>query len=102
MKLFIGNLSRDAKDEDLQSAFSPFGAVDSIAIIRDKFSGESRGFAFVEMNNKSEAEAAIKGMNGKELLGRALVVNEARPKNEGGSRGGGRGGYGGGGRGGRY
>ena len=111
MKLFIGNLSRDAKDEDLQSAFAAFGTVDSIAIIRDKFSGESRGFAFVEMNNKAEAEAAIKGMNGKEVLGRALVVNEARPKNEGGSRGGGygggggrggRGGYGGGGRGGRY
>ena len=107
MKLFIGNLPRDAKDEDLQTAFAGFGAVASVAIIRDKFSGEARGFAFVEMDNKTEAEAAIRGLNGKELLGKALVVNEARPKNDSGSRGGGygggggRGGYGGGGRGGK-
>jgi len=107
MKLFIGNLPRDAKDEDLQTAFAEFGAVASVAIIRDKFSGEARGFAFVEMDNKTEAEAAIRGLNGKELLGKALVVNEARPKNDSGSRGGGygggggRGGYGGGGRGGK-
>jgi RNA recognition motif-containing protein len=108
MKLFIGNLSRQAKDEDLQNAFKAFGQVDSVAIIRDKFSGESRGFAFIEMGNKAEAEAAIKEMNGKELLGSALVVNEARPKPDrnsgggfGGNRGGGGGYGGGGGRGGR-
>jgi len=98
MKLFIGNLSRQAKDEDLQTAFKEFGEVTSVAIIRDKFSGESRGFAFVEMANKTEAEAAIQGMNGKELLGSALVVNEARPKPDRSSGGGGgRGGFGGGG-----
>ncbi len=97
MKLFIGNLSRQAKDEDLQNAFKAFGQVDSVAIIRDKFSGESRGFAFIEMGNKTEAEAAIKEMNGKELLGSALVVNEARPKPDRNSGGGGRGGFGGGG-----
>lgn len=97
MKLFIGNLSRQAKDEDLQTAFKAFGQVDSVAIIRDKFSGESRGFAFIEMANKAEAEAAIKEMNGKELLGSALVVNEARPKPDRSSGGGGYGGRGGGG-----
>lgn len=111
MKLYIGNLSHQAKDEDLQTAFRAFGEVVSVTIIRDKFSGESRGFAFVEMSKKNEAEAAIQGMNGKELLGQALVVNEARPKPDRGNRGGGysgrrgsgRGGYGagGGGRGGR-
>jgi RNA recognition motif-containing protein len=98
MNIYVGNLAREVGEEDLRTAFSAFGQVESVAIIKDKFSGESRGFGFVVMPAKAEADAAIAGMNGKELKGRALNVNEARPKTEGGSGGGGgRGGYGGGG-----
>jgi RNA recognition motif-containing protein len=97
MKLFIGNLSRQVKDEDLRTSFTAFGSVTSAEVVKDKFSGESRGFGFVEMGNRAEAEAAVKGMNGKELLGQSLVVNEARPKpDRSGRSGGGYGGYGGG------
>ncbi len=90
MNIYVGNLSRDAKEEDLRAAFEAFGQVASVKIITDKFSGESRGFAFVEMPGAPEAQAAINGMNGKELKGRTLNVNEARPRAEGGRGGGGR------------
>ncbi len=99
MNIYVGNMSRNVSEEDLREAFEAFGQVTSVNIIKDKFSGEPRGFGFVEMQGKAEAQAAIDGMNGKELKGRTLNVNEARPRTEGG-RGGGRGGgggYGGGG-----
>lgn len=96
MNIFVGNLSRDVTEEDLRAAFSAFGQVSKVTILKDKFSGEPRGFGFVEMAAKAEATAAINGMNQKELKGRALNVNEARPKTEraGGGGGGGRGGFG--------
>lgn len=105
MNIFVGNLSRDVTEDDLRQAFAAYGAVDRVSILKDKFTGEPRGFGFVEMGNKAEAEAAIAGLNRKELKGRALTVNEARPREErggrsGGGGGGGRGGFGGGGRGG--
>ncbi len=93
MKIFVGNLSRDVSDEDLLRAFESFGKVESATVVKDKFTGESRGFGFVEMPSASEAQSAINGMNGKELKGRAVNVNEARPREE---RGGGRGRPGGG------
>ena len=109
MNIYVGNLSHDATDSDLKAAFEPFGLVASASVITDRFSGESRGFGFVEMPNKAEAQAAITGLSGKDLKGRPLNVNEARPRNDsrgggGGGGGGGRGGGGGGrggGRGGR-
>ncbi len=88
MKIYVGNLSRDVTDEDLLKAFESFGRVESATVVKDKFTGESRGFGFVEMPSASEAQSAINGMNGKELKGRAVNVNEARPREE---RGGGRG-----------
>jgi len=98
MNIFVGNLSRDVTEEDLREAFSAFGQVSKVTILKDKFSGEPRGFGFVEMPAKAEAQAAINGMNQKDLKGRALNVNEARPKTErpggGGGGGGGRGGFG--------
>ncbi|OGI50016.1 MAG: RNA-binding protein [Candidatus Muproteobacteria bacterium RIFCSPLOWO2_01_FULL_60_18] len=99
MNIFVGNLSRDVTEEDLREAFSAFGQVSKVTILKDKFSGEPRGFGFVEMAAKAEATAAINGMNQKDLKGRALNVNEARPKTErpgggGGGGGGGRGGFG--------
>jgi len=94
MNIYVGNLSRDVTEEDLRETFEAFGKVESVTIIKDKFSGESRGFGFVEMPTKTEAQSAITGMNGKELKGRPLNVNEARPRPEGrgggGRRGGGR------------
>lgn len=93
MKIYVGNLSRDVSDEDLLKAFESFGRVESATVVKDKFTGESRGFGFVEMPSVSEARSAINGMNGKELKGRAVNVNEARPREE---RGGGRGRPGGG------
>jgi len=99
MNIYVGNLSFDTTEDQLRQAFGAFGEVTSAAIITDKYSGESRGFAFVEMPEKSSAIAAISGLNGQELNGRTLNVNEARPRTEGGGgRGGGRGGGGGGGR----
>lgn len=89
MNIFVGNLSHDATDADVRDAFAAFGKVANVTIIRDKFSGEPRGFGFVEMDAKAEAEAAIAGMNGKEIKGRPLNVNEARPKTERGGGGGG-------------
>ncbi len=94
MNIYVGNLSRQVTEEDLREAFEAFGQVATVTIIKDKFSGESRGFGFVEMPTKDEAQSAITGLNGKELKGRTLNVNEARPRSEG-RRGGGRGGGGG-------
>ncbi len=104
MNIYVGNLSFDASEEDLQKAFSEFGQVSSATIVRDRYSGQPRGFAFVEMPDQSAARAAIENLNGKELLGRSMNVSEARPRTDrGGSKrqGGRRGGSGHGGRG-RY
>jgi RNA recognition motif-containing protein len=98
-KLYVGNLSFDVNDSALQDLFAPFGTVASAQVITDRDSGRSKGFGFVEMGTDEEAAAAIAALNGKESQGRALKVNEARPKTEGGGRGGF--GGGGGGRGGR-
>ncbi len=104
MKIFVGNLSRHITQDKLQQLFEPFGQISSIEIIKDKFSGESKGFGFVEMSSKSEAQAAMEALNGREMDGKSLTVNEARPRNNdrrGGGGGGGferRGGSGGGGR----
>jgi RNA recognition motif-containing protein len=99
MKIFVGNLSREVSDDELRQAFEAFGGVDSATVIKDKFTGQSRGFGFVEMPAAAEAKAAIDGMNGKDLKGRTLNVNEARPREDrGGGDRGGRGRSGGGGR----
>lgn len=101
--IFVGNLSYQTTQDDLHAAFAQYGAVERVSIVTDRDSGQSRGFAFVEMTNSSEAEQAINQLNGAELNGRALNVNEARPKPQGGggggfNRGGGGGrGFGGGG-----
>jgi RNA recognition motif-containing protein len=87
MKLFIGGLSRDVSDDDLLKAFESFGKVDSATVVKDKFTGESRGFGFVEMPTESEAQAAINGLNEKDLKGRTVKVNEARPREERGGGG---------------
>jgi RNA recognition motif-containing protein len=102
MNIYVGNLSYQTSEDDIRQAFAAYGEVSSASIIKDKFSGESRGFAFVEMPNPTEARQAIQAMNGADLGGRALKVNEARPREEGGGGGrrGGGGGYGGGGGGG--
>jgi len=100
MNIYVGNLSRETTEDDLRQGFEAFGQVESANVIKDRFTGESRGFGFVEMPSKDEAQAAITGMNGKDLMGRTLNVNEARPRTERrGGRGGGGGGGGGGGRG---
>ena len=88
MNIYVGNLSREATEDDVRNAFSAFGQVASVAIIKDKFTGESRGFGFVEMPSKEEAQAAINGLNGKPIKDRPVTVNEARPRKE--HRGGGR------------
>jgi cold-inducible RNA-binding protein len=99
-KLYVGNLSYDVTDSDLQSMFEPHGRVQSAQVIMDRDTGRSKGFGFVEMDSDQEAQAAIAAVNGKEMNGRTLTVNEARPREErgGGGRGfsGGRGGGGGG------
>ncbi|HUT67355.1 MAG TPA: RNA-binding protein [Dehalococcoidales bacterium] len=87
MKIYVGNLSYDVTEDELSAEFGTFGKVESVAIPSDKFSGRPRGFAFVEMAAKSEAEAAIAGLNGKTLKDRTIVVNESRPRTE--NRGGG-------------
>jgi len=106
-KLYVGNLAYSVRDQDLQDAFSQFGAVSSAKVMMDRDTGRSKGFGFVEMGSDPEAQAAINGMNGQSLSGRAIVVNEARPREErpsgfrspygGGGNGGGAGGGGGGG-----
>ncbi len=120
MKIYVGNLSFETTEDELLAKFSAYGKVDSVAIPADRFSGRPRGFAFVEMASKSEAEAAITGLNGKTLKDRTIMVNESRPRadNRGGGSygnrrsggygsgsggyGGGRGGHSGGGRQRRY
>ncbi len=97
MNIYVGNLPYDVSEDDLRQAFEAYGEVSSTSVIMDKLSGKSRGFGFVEMPNQAEAEAAIAGLNGQDFKGRALTVNEARPRTEGG-RGGSGGGRGGGGR----
>jgi len=92
MNIYVGNLSREVTEEDLRQAFEAFGQVGTATVIKDRFSGESRGFGFVDMPDKTEAQSAIAGLNGKDLKGRTLNVNEARPRTEGGRRGGGGGG----------
>jgi RNA recognition motif-containing protein len=101
-KLYVGNLSYNIRDDDLQQAFAQYGTVTSAKVMMDRDTGRSKGFGFVEMGSDPEAQAAINAMNGQALDGRAIVVNEARPREErpGGFRGGGGGGYGGGGGGG--
>jgi RNA recognition motif-containing protein len=89
MNIYVGNLSYEVAEEDLQQAFEGFGEVTSVNIIKDRWSGQSRGFGFVEMPTKAQAQSAIEGLNGKELKGRKLNVSEARPRSEG-RRGGGR------------
>jgi cold-inducible RNA-binding protein len=113
MKIYVGNLAYDVTEDELSAEFSSYGGVESVAIPADRISGRPRGFAFVEMASKSEAEAAITGLNGKMLKDRTIVVNESRPRAD--NRGGGsygnrssggygsnRGGYSGGGRQRRY
>ena len=87
MNIFIGNLSRQTEVDSLRRAFESHGQVTTSNIIKDKFNGESKGFGFVEMPNKSEADSAIANLNGKELDGRALTVNEARPRSDNRGRG---------------
>ncbi|MFN3416377.1 MAG: RNA recognition motif domain-containing protein [Caldimonas sp.] len=100
-KLYVGNLAYSIRDEDLNQAFSQFGAVTSAKVMMDRDTGRSKGFGFVEMGSDAEAQSAINGMNGQALSGRAIVVNEARPREpRPGGFGGGRGGFGGGGGGG--
>ncbi len=107
-KLYVGNLAYSVRDESLHQAFSQFGTVTSAKVMMDRETNRSKGFGFVEMGSDAEAQAAINGMNGQSLEGRAIVVNEARPREDrpggygGGRSGGGGGGYGGGGGGGGY
>ena len=101
-KLYVGNLAYSVRDDELQQAFGQFGTVTSAKVMMDRETGRSKGFGFVEMGSDAEAQAAINGLNGQALEGRAIVVNEARPREErpggyGGRGGGGGGGYGGGG-----
>ena len=106
MKIYVGNLSYEVTEEDLRQEFGAFGEITSVSVITDKYSGRPKGFAFVEMASKSEAEAAMTSLNGKTLKDRTIVVNESRPRTDsrsGGSYGNrksggyGSGGYGGGG-----
>jgi len=105
MNIYVGNLLFDVTEDELKALFEPFGQVTEVRLIMDKFSGESKGFGFIEMPSKEEAEKAIEELNNKDMKGRAMTVNEAKPKTDRGGRerrggsggGGGRGGYGGGG-----
>jgi len=80
MNVYVGNLSYDLSEEDLKTAFEEYGEVTSAKIVSDRYSGRSKGFGFIEMSSDDEAKAAIEGLTGKELAGRAIVVNEARPR----------------------
>lgn len=92
MNIYVGNLAYSVTEEDLREAFGQYGAVRSASVITDKFSGQSKGFGFVEMNDNSEADAAIKGLNGQALSGRNIKVNEAKPRESRPPRSGGGGG----------
>ncbi|HAL54967.1 MAG TPA: RNA-binding protein [Bacteroidetes bacterium] len=102
MRLYVGNLSKDVTKEDLKEAFQAFGRVDEVVIVKDRSNNVSKGFGFVDMPEKTEAEAAIAGLHRKDMKGRSMDVNEARPRPDhpprGGFGGGGRGGHRGGGR----
>ena len=89
MDIYVGNLAQEVTDEDLRQAFAAFGQVTSARVVMDRYSGQPRGFGFVEMPSQVEVVAAIAGLNGKELKGRTIVVNEARPRTERRDRGGG-------------
>jgi RNA recognition motif-containing protein len=91
MNIYVGNLSYEVTEEDLKDAFSAFGQVDTVKVIKDEYSGRSKGFGFVEMQDNSSAQSAIDGLDGKELKGRAVKVNQARARTEGSRSGGGRG-----------
>ena len=90
MKLYVGNLPYNTTEDDLRNLFSQYGSIDSVAVITDRETGRSKGFGFVEFGNDSEARTAIQALSGQEYGGRALTVNEARPKTGGGGGGGGR------------
>lgn len=96
MKLYVGNLSYEIGEPELKQMFEEFGSVGSASIIKDKFSGQSKGFGFIEMDSQSDAQSAMDALNGKDVKGRTLIVNEARPRPEGGGGGRGPGGGGGG------
>ncbi|HCJ11665.1 MAG TPA: RNA-binding protein [Opitutae bacterium] len=96
MNIYVGNIAYSTTETEVRAVFESYGVVSSVKIIMDKFSGESRGFGFAEMPNDTEAKAAIEGLNGSELAGKALVVNEARPREERPSSGGRSGGFSGG------
>jgi len=98
MKLYVGNLSFETTENDLQDLFEQHGQVSEVTLMMDRMTGKSRGFAFVTMNDKAQADAAMAALNGKDLNGRALNVNEARPREDRKGGGGGGGGYGGGGK----
>lgn len=95
-KLYVGNLSFQTSEQELQKSFAAFGSVQSAQVVKDRYTNESRGFAFVEMSTPAEAQAAISGLNGQVVDGRALVVNESKPRESSGSGGGGSRGGGGG------
>ena len=95
-RLYVGNLSYNVNDDQLGQLFAAYGKVESAQVIQDRMSERSKGFGFVEMSTDEEAQAAINGLHGKEQNGRALTVNEAKPREERGPRGGGGGGFGGG------
>ena len=86
MKLYVGNLSFETTENDLQDLFEPHGQVSEVALMMDRMTGKSRGFAFITMNDKAQGEAAVNALNGKDFAGRALTVNEARPREERGAR----------------
>ena len=94
MNIYVGSLSYDVSEEELREAFAAFGQVSSVSIIKDKYSGQSKGFAFVEMPVLSEGQAAINGLNGTKLKDRTIAVSGARERSDRGGGGGGRGGYG--------
>lgn len=89
MNIYVGNLPYNITDADLRETFAPFGEVSSVQLITDKFTGESKGFGFVEMNSNSQADAAIKALNGTAMKGRNITVNQAKPKGDRPSYGGG-------------
>ena len=82
MNIYVGNLSHNVSEEDLKQSFGTFGQIESVSIVKDKYSGESRGFGFVKMPVKNEAQLAINGLNGKDLKGKSLNVNEARSRSD--------------------
>ncbi|MCA9741558.1 MAG: RNA-binding protein [Deferribacteres bacterium] len=87
MNIYVGNLARETSEDEVRSLFESHGKIDTVNLIKDRYTGDSRGFAFVEMPDKAEAQAAISAVDGTEVGGRALIVNEARPRKSGGGGG---------------